>query len=122
MDNLSNRIFQRIKINKGISYNGMDVNSNVIDRYMGVAINLSQNGVQLETDRMIKARYILLMFFDYQSRYIATRGDVIYSKKNGSGKYRTGVRLKGTRRENLRFIKKLIKSYHYQKKVPIFVS
>ena len=122
MDNLTNRTFQRIKINKGISYNGMDVNSNIVDRYMGVAINLSQNGVQLETDRMIKARYILLMFFDYQSRYIATRGDVIYSKKNGSGKYRTGVRLKGTRRENLRFIKKLIKSYHYQKKVPIFVS
>jgi PilZ domain len=122
MENLINRSHQRIKINKCVSYNGLDVNSNVIDRYMGIALNISQNGVQLETDRKIIAKYILLMFFDYQSRYISTKGTVVYSKKNASGKFRTGISLKGTHRENLQFIKKLIKSYHYRKRVNILVS
>jgi hypothetical protein len=116
------RTCQRVKINKGLSYNGLDVNSNVVERYMGVALNVSQNGIQLETDRIIDTKYILLMFFDYRSNYIAARGEVIYSKKNESGKFWTGISLQGRNADNLQFVKKLIQSYHYQKRVPIFVS
>jgi hypothetical protein len=116
------RTCQRVKINKGISYNGLDVNSNVVERYMGVALNVSQNGIQLETDRMIDARYIILMFFDYRSNYVAARGEVIYSRKKDSGKFWTGISLQGRNGDNLQFVKKLIQSYHYQKSVQIFVS
>ena len=116
------RTCQRVKINKGLSYNGLDVNSNVVERYMGVALNVSQNGIQLETDRMIDAKYIMLMFFDYRSNYVAARGEVVYSRKNDSGKFWTGISLQGRNGDNLQFVKKLIKSYHYQKSVPIFIS
>jgi len=116
------RTCQRVKINKSLSYNGLDVNSNVVERYMGVALNVSQNGIQLETDRMIDARYIMLMFFDYRSNYVAARGEVVYSRKNDSGKFWTGISLQGKNGDNLQFVKKLIKSYHYQKSVPIFIS
>jgi hypothetical protein len=116
------RTCQRVSINKGVSYNGLDVNSNVVERYMGVALNVSQNGIQLETDRMIEAKYIMLMFFDYKSNYVATRGEVIYSKKNDSGNFWTGIKLQGRNGDNLQFVRTLIQSYHYQKRVPIFVS
>ena len=116
------RTCQRVKINKGISYNGLDVNSNVAERYTGVALNVSQNGIQLETDRIIETRYILLMFFDFKSNYVAARGEVIYSRKNDSGQFWTGINLQGKNGDNLQFVKKLIQSYHYQKRVPIFVS
>jgi hypothetical protein len=89
---------------------------------MGVALNISQNGIQLETDRMIEAAHILLMFFDYQSNYAAAKGKVVYSKQDESGKFKIGINLQGSPPKNLQFIKKLIKSYHYQKKVPIFIS
>jgi len=115
------RTCQRVNINKGLSYNGLDVNNNVVERYMGVALNVSQNGIQLETDRMIDAKFIMLMFFDYRSNYVAARGEVIYSKKNDSGKFWTGISLQGRNGDNLHFVKKLIQSYHYQRRVSIFI-
>ena len=116
------RTHQRVRINKGLSYNGLDANSNVVERYMGVALNVSQNGIQLETDRMINAKFIMLMFFDYRSNYVANRGEVIYFRENNSGKFWTGIKLMGTNRDNLRFVKTLIKSYHYQKRVSVLIS
>ena len=90
---------------------------------MGVALNISQNGIQLETDCMINTEYILSMFFDYQSNYIAARGKVVYSNREPeSGKFKTGIQLMGSNGDNLKFVKRLIQSYHYQKKVPIFVA
>jgi hypothetical protein len=116
------RTCQRVKVNKALSYNSLDINSNIVERYTGVALNVSQNGIQLETDRLIETKYILLMFFDYRSNYVATRGEIIYSRQNDSGKFWTGVSLQGKNGDNLQFIKRLIQSYHYHKRVPIFVS
>ena len=116
------RTCQRVRINKGLSYNSLDLNSNVVERYMGVALNVSKNGIQLETDRMIDTKYILLMFFDYKSNYVAARGEVIYSRKNDSGKFWTGISLTGKNGDNRQFVRTLIQSYHYQRRVPIFIS
>jgi hypothetical protein len=89
---------------------------------MGVALNICQNGIQLQTDCMINTEYILLMFFDYQSNYISARGKVVYFKQDAAGRFKTGINLQGSPQKNLLFIKQLIKSYHYQKKVPILIS
>ena len=122
MENIVDRTFQRIKIQKSVSYNGLDVHSNVVDRNMGVALNISQNGIQIETERRIGVVHILLMFFDYQGNYMSAKGKVEYSNKDASGRFKNGISLQGTSEENLQFIRNLIKSYHYQKKVPIFIS
>ena len=122
MQDTSCRTCQRVGIQKNLSYNGLDVNSNVVDRYMGVALNVSQNGIQIETDHMIFTEHILLMFYDYKSNYIATKGKVVYSKEDESGRFKTGIQLMGVNGDNEKFVKRLIQSYHYQKKVPIFVS
>ena len=122
MQDTSCRTCQRVGIQKNLSYNGLDVNSNVVDRYMGVALNVSQNGIQIETDYMIFTEHILLMFYDYKSNYIATKGKVVYSKEDESGRFKTGIQLMGVNGDNEKFVKRLIQSYHYQKKVPIFVS
>ena len=122
MQDTSCRTCQRVKIEKGLSYNGIDVQSNVVERYSGVALNISQNGIQFETARMITTEDILLMFYDFQSNYIATRGKVVYTKKDPTGKFKSGIQLTGVNGDNHRFVKQLIQSYHYQKKVPIFIS
>jgi hypothetical protein len=89
---------------------------------MGVALNISQNGIQIETDHMIFTEDILLMFYDFKSNYIATKGKVVYSKEDESGKFKTGIQLMGVNGDNQKFVKHLIQSYHYQKKVPIIIS
>ena len=122
MQNIADRTCQRVEIQKGLSYNGLDVNSNVVDRYMGVALNVSQNGIQIETEHMIFTEHILLMFYDYKSNFIATKGKVVYSKEDESGKFKTGIQLMGVNGDNQTFVKRLIQSYHYQKKVPVIIS
>ena len=122
MQDTSCRTCQRVNIEKGLSYHGLDVESNVVDRYMGVALNVSQEGIQIETDHMILTDHILLMFYDYQSNFIATKGKVVYSKEDESGKFKTGIQLTGVNGDNQKFVKRLIQSYHYRKKVPIYVS
>jgi hypothetical protein len=122
MENIVDREYQRVRINKGISYNGLDVDSRVVDRYMGIALDVSRDGIQIETNRRIITEHILLMFFDYKSKYIATKGKVVYSYEDGPGKFKTGIQLQGIKEDNLRFVKRLIQSYHYQKRVPIFIS
>jgi hypothetical protein len=122
MQDTSCRTCQRVKIEKGLSYHGLDVQSNVVDRYRGVALNISQEGIQLETDHMILTDHILLMFYDYKSNFIATKGRVVYSNEDDFGKFKTGIQLMGVNGDNQRFVKRLIQSYHYRKKVPIYVS
>jgi hypothetical protein len=122
MQNIVDRTCQRVKIQKCLSYNGLDIDNNVINRYMGVALNVSQNGLQIETDHMILTEHILLMFYDHKSNYVATKGKVVYSDEDESGKFRTGIQLMGENGDNDKFVKRLIRSYHYLKKVPIFVS
>jgi hypothetical protein len=122
MELTSCRTGQRVKIEKGLSYHGLDVQSNVVDRYMGVALNVSQEGIQIETDHMIFTDHILLMFYDYQSNFIATKGRVVYSRTDESGKFKTGIQLMAVNGDNQKFVKRLIQSYHYRKKVPIFIS
>jgi len=89
---------------------------------MGVALNVSQNGIQIETDQIIFTDHILLMFYDYKSNYIATKGKVVYSREEDSGKFKTGIQLVGLNGDNYKFVKQLIQSYHYQKNVPIIIS
>jgi hypothetical protein len=122
MQDTSCRTCQRVEIEKGLSYHGLDVQSNVVDRYMGVALNVSQEGIQIETDHMILTDHILLMFYDYKSNFIATKGRVVYSNEDESGKFKTGIQLMGVNGDNQKFVKRLIQSYHYRKKVPIYVS
>ena len=122
MENIADRTCQRVKIQKDLSYNGLDINNNIVDRCMGVALNVSQNGIQIETDSMILTEHVLLMFYDYKSNYISTKGKVVYSEQNESGRFKTGIQLMGINGDNHKFVKRLIQSYHYQKNVPIFVS
>jgi hypothetical protein len=122
MQNIADRTCQRVRIEKCLSYNGLDVHNNIVERCMGVALNVSQDGIQIETEHMIITEHILLMFYDYKSKYIATKGKVVYSEEDESGKFKTGIQLMSENGDNEKFVKRLIQSYHYRKKVPIFVS
>jgi hypothetical protein len=41
---------------------------------------------------------------------------VAYCRKSDSGKYRMGLILQGTHDDNIRFVKELIRAFHYRKK------
>ena len=82
---------------------------------MGVALNISQSGILIETADSVFSKYVTLISVDLKENIIEIKGKVAYCKKNKSGKYQTGICFEGTHAQNIHFAKELIKSYHYKK-------
>jgi hypothetical protein len=90
-------------------------NGEITDLGMGRALNISQNGIFLETSRLVFSEYISLMSVDLDNNLIEIKGEVIYSGTNRSGMIGTGVRLQGEHHENIQFATRLIKVFHIRK-------
>ena len=109
------RKYSRVRIYDPISYLSLDEDGEILEQNVAVVRNVSQTGIQIETFLPSRSEYISLMFFDMAQNQIEVTGEVIYSERNDSGQYNIGINFVGKARENLRFVKALVKSYHYQK-------
>jgi hypothetical protein len=105
----------RIKIYYPISYVYTDKKGSTLKQSMGVALNISQSGILIETADSVFHKYISLRSVDLSGKFIEIKGKVAYCKKNESTKYRVGISFEGTNAQNIRFVKGLIRSYYYNK-------
>jgi hypothetical protein len=107
--------YPRVKIYYPISYVCTDKNGRIAQQNMGVALNISQSGILIETADSVFSKYITLISVDLKENIIEIKGKVAYCKKNKSGKYRTGISFKGTHAQNIHFVKRLIRAYYYNR-------
>ena len=114
MGNEDRRKYPRVHIFDPISYLSMD-GGGIVHQNVAVVRNVSQTGIQIESFLEIKSKKLSLMFFDLHKNQIEIEGKVVYCKKNESGQFSIGIHFLGSEAENLRFVKALVKSYHYQK-------
>ena len=105
----------RVRIYYPISYVCMDEKGRIVQQNMGVVLNISQRGILIETADSVFSTYISLISVDLNKKIVEIKGKVAYCKKNKSGKYRIGIRFEGTHAQNIRFVKALTRSYHYNK-------
>jgi hypothetical protein len=103
----------KVKIYYSISYVCMDEKGRIAQE-MGVALNINQSGILIESANGVFSRYITLISVDHNKNIIETKGKVAYCKKK-SEKYRSGIRFAGTHTQNINFVKKLIRAYYYNK-------
>jgi c-di-GMP-binding flagellar brake protein YcgR len=115
MEKLDRRKFPRVKIFNPISYDCVDKDGILFDQNMGIAQDISQNGILLETAKKIESKHIFLLFIDLEDNLIKIIGRVIFSVKKKDGKFKTGINFNGSSDENIRFAKKIIRAYHYYK-------
>jgi hypothetical protein len=115
MKKLDRRKFPRIKICNPISYDSVDQSGIQLDQSMGIALDISQNGILLETAQMIQSKYIYLIFVDMENNLIRIAARVIFSVKNKKGNFKSGINFQGSQEENSRFAKKVIQAYQQQK-------
>jgi hypothetical protein len=113
MENIERRKYPRVQIYDPISYQCLDSKGDLLDQNIGVARNISQDGIQIETYKEVDAEFLLLMFIDLNKNVIEIKGQAIYCLKKESGQFKTGIRLKGTPKEKIQFVKALIKYYHH---------
>ena len=122
MKKLDRRKFPRIKICNPISYDSVDQNGIQLDQNMGIALDISQNGILLETSQLIQSKYIYLIFIDLENKLIRIAARVIFSVKNKKGHFKSGINFQGSQEENIRFAKKVINAYNHQKSDPAHVN
>jgi hypothetical protein len=115
MENEERRKYPRVQIFDPISYLSLDSDGKTVHQNVAVVRDVSQTGIKIEAFLEIKARTISMMFFDMYKNQIDVKGRVVYCKKNDSGQFSIGIELIGNEAENLRFVRALVKSYHYQK-------
>jgi hypothetical protein len=112
---MERRIYPRVRTCNLISYMAIEENDEITDLGMGRALNISQNGIFLETPRVLFSEYISLMSVDLDNNLIEIKGQVVYSGINGSGMVGNGIRLIGEHHENIQFATRLIKVFHVRK-------
>jgi len=112
---MERRIYPRVKTCNLISYMAIREDGEISDQGMGRALNISQNGIFLETSRPVFSEYISLMSVDLDNNLIEIKGKVMYSKPSESGMIGSGIRLQGQHHENIQFATRLIKVFHIRK-------
>jgi c-di-GMP-binding flagellar brake protein YcgR len=116
------RKYPRVKIYNPISYDSVDEKGKRIDQNMGIALDISQNGILIETPQIIESKYILLLFVNLENKLIEILGKVVFSVKKINGKFKTGINFEGDQEENIQFAKNIVQSYHYQKSDTVRIS
>jgi hypothetical protein len=122
MKTKNRRKYPRLKICNPISYDCVDPQGNLIDQNMAIALDVSQNGILLETPRKIESKTISLLFVDLENELVEILGAVIFSIRKKDMKFKSGINFQGTPDENIRFAKKVIQAYHSQKSDPVFIN
>jgi hypothetical protein len=116
MAGANQRQYARVKTGNLISYACIDAQGTVIKQGMGKALDISQNGLMLESGCPIESEYISLLSADPDDRLVNIVGKVAYMRRGRSGSYKIGIRFTGSHEENVQFATSLIKTFHYRRK------
>ena len=122
MKKLDRRKFPRIKVCNPVAYDSLDKNGVLVDQNMGIALDISQNGILLETAEMIQQKDIYMVFVDVEDKMIRIVGKVVFSVKNKDGNFKNGINFQGSPDENTAFATKLIQAYQEYESEPILVN
>ena len=112
---MEQRKYPRVETCNLISYLLIRANGEITEQGMGRALNISQGGILLETPQLVLSEHISLMSVDSDNNLIEIKGNIVYSKGNGSGMIVNGVRFQGNHGEIIQFAAKLIKVFHIRK-------
>ena len=73
----------RVDIDDPISYLCVDSDGQQFAQNMGIARNVSQSGIFIETFAVVETEYIVLAFADLDNNITEIKGKVVYSQGNG---------------------------------------
>jgi hypothetical protein len=118
-DAADNRAHPRVETCNLISFLCIDDAGKTTRQGMGKALDISKNGLMLESSSPVESEYVSLMSTDPNNRLIEIVGKVAYSRRSRTGSYKTGIQFSGSSDENIRFATSLIKTFHYRRKKPL---
>ena len=107
----------RIEIENPVSYELFDAKNMPVGQGMGRIINVSRDGVLIETYEQVDAPYIIFIANGLDDDVYQVRGKVMYTQKTEQGWFQSGIKLLETPEKKRRLIVNLIRYHTYQKNI-----
>ena len=109
--NKENRKNPRIKTANLVDYTLFDSDGNSVGQGKGRTINLSLNGILLKTNNPVQGVYVLLMTIDLNGNNVKVEGRLVYSTRDETGHYLSGIEFRGPRDRQVDAIVAFVKTY-----------
>ena len=106
----------RVRIKNLISYSVFNASGKLISRGLGIALDISEVGILLETPDCIKAGSLKLTATDNEKNLIEVGGKIIRTKKVSTGMHLSGIKFTGADERVTKFAATLIKEYSFRGK------
>ena len=97
-----------------ISYISLDKNNHKSGQGMGRTLNISENGIMLETHVPIDPDGSMSLTIGLEEELMDIDGEITFSKKKEDGKYETGVHFRKQDEEKRRFLRHYITLFREQ--------
>lgn len=97
-----------------ISYNCIDENEGVVAQGMGRTLNVSEDGILLETHVSIDPKYTIEMAIGLENELINIKGNIIFTKPGKNDKHEAGIEFLETDDATIKILKKYIKVFSEQ--------
>ena len=110
------RKYPRVNIHILASFDCYDEDGELFDQKLGVILDISLGGMLIETDDIVKANYVKIVFVNYEQKLMSIVGSIVHSKKSENGKAKTGICFHGADSENIKIATNLIRTNYYGKK------
>jgi hypothetical protein len=98
---------QRVEIHYPVYYRSLDVNGGRKSENAGVALNVSSDGLLIESSEAIDARDISIMIKSRAGEIVTVAAMILYSIKVGEHLHRTGVIFQDQKENKQKFVKEI---------------
>ncbi|RZB38109.1 MAG: hypothetical protein SRB2_00455 [Desulfobacteraceae bacterium Eth-SRB2] len=105
------RKHSRIKALNLISYSCIDETDQVLSQGMGRNLNLSEDGILLETHVSLDSKHTVVMVIGLEDDLINIKGRVVYSIGGGYKRFEAGIEFIERDEATLEVLKKYIKAF-----------
>lgn len=116
MDISEKRRHKRVQIHNLVSYVCFDEDDKPLIELMGVAIDISQGGVLLESIHQAEPGKTLLISTDDRNHIIEAKGKIVHCRRTSGGRFLIGVSFSGSQKEIILFVEGMIRAYYYQRR------
>ena len=104
-----------VRINSlNLSYIGIDENNVTVKQAMGRTLNVSENGILLETHFPIDSKQIVSIALALEDDLIDMKGEVVYSRQGQEDKFETGIKFIEVKEASQQILKKYIQAFKKQ--------
>jgi len=88
------RKYPRIESQNLVYYGCYDYNGNLLTQGMGRTLNVSENGILLETSISIDTKYILYLTIAFGEDIMDLKGKIVFFERLQGGKFGFGIELR----------------------------